>query len=71
MWYTALNLGVSYALASNDGIHWKAYDEPITVDFPAELRVGVVAVSSSEQLLRCTFEELGVFCKTTAKTGQR
>ena len=34
-----------YALASHDGIHWKNYDEPIIVDFPAEVPLGVVAVS--------------------------
>ncbi len=60
-----------YALASDDGIHWKTYDEPITVAFPAELRVGVVAVSSSDQPLRCTFEEFGVFRKLTEKIGLR
>jgi regulation of enolase protein 1 (concanavalin A-like superfamily) len=53
-----------YALASHDGIHWKVYDEPIATDFPAALRVGVVAVSSSDQPLRCAFEGFGVFRKS-------
>jgi hypothetical protein len=52
-----------YALASHDGIHWKVYDDPITVDFPEQLRVGVVAVSSSDQPLRCTLEGFHVFRK--------
>jgi hypothetical protein len=60
-----------YALASHDGVHWKTYAEPITVDFPAELRVGVVAVSSSDQPLRCSFEGFGVFRKQTEKAGLR
>jgi len=46
-----------------------AYDEPITVDFPAELRIGVVAVSSSDQPLACSFEGFGVFRKLIEKTG--
>jgi regulation of enolase protein 1 (concanavalin A-like superfamily) len=59
-----------YALASHDGVHWKAYDEPIDVDFPAALRVGVEAVSSSDQPFRCTFEGLAIFRKTTPQTRQ-
>jgi regulation of enolase protein 1 (concanavalin A-like superfamily) len=60
-----------YALASHDGINWKAYDEPISVDFPDELRVGVVAVSSSDQPLSCSFQGFGVFRKLVEKTGLR
>jgi regulation of enolase protein 1 (concanavalin A-like superfamily) len=58
-----------YALASHDGIQWKAYDEPITVNFPAELRIGVVAVSSSDQPFVCSFEGFSVFRKLIEKTG--
>jgi regulation of enolase protein 1 (concanavalin A-like superfamily) len=58
-----------YALASHDGVRWKVYEEPITVDFPAELRVGVVAVSSSDVPLQCSFENFGVFRKLIEKIG--
>jgi hypothetical protein len=58
--------GNFYALASHDGVHWKVYDEPITVDFPAALRVGAVAVSSSDQPLRCSLEGLAIFRKGAA-----
>jgi regulation of enolase protein 1 (concanavalin A-like superfamily) len=55
--------GKFYALASHDGVHWKVYDEPIEVDFPEGLGVGVVAVSSSDQPFHCILEGFSVFRK--------
>jgi regulation of enolase protein 1 (concanavalin A-like superfamily) len=52
-----------YALASHDGLHWKPYDDPITVDFPETIRVGVVAVSSSDQPFRCSLTDFQIFRK--------
>jgi regulation of enolase protein 1 (concanavalin A-like superfamily) len=58
-----------YALASHDGVNWKVYEEPITADFPADIRVGVVAVSSSDVPLKCSLEGFSVFRKLVEKSG--
>jgi regulation of enolase protein 1 (concanavalin A-like superfamily) len=58
-----------YALASHDGVNWKVYEEPIVADFPADIRVGVVAVSSSDVPLHCSLEGFSVFRKLVEKTG--
>ncbi len=44
------------AQASHDGVTWKSYDEPITVEFPEEVQVGVEAVNSSDRPFRCVLE---------------
>jgi hypothetical protein len=49
-----------YALASHDGVHWRAYDAPLSAVFSTELRVGIVAVNSSDQPLRCTLEGFAI-----------
>lgn len=49
-----------YAEASQDGETWKAYEEPITAEFPAEVQVGVLAVNSSDRPFRCVLEGLKV-----------
>jgi regulation of enolase protein 1 (concanavalin A-like superfamily) len=51
------------AMASHDGVRWKAYDEPIEVAFPLELQLGVEARSSSDQSFRCTLEDFTIFRK--------
>jgi regulation of enolase protein 1 (concanavalin A-like superfamily) len=55
-----------YGLASHDGIAWKAYD-PIEVDFPLALEVGVVGISSSKEPFACRFEGLSLFKKAAVK----
>ena len=57
-----------FALASQDGFTWKSY-EPIDVDFPDELKGGVVAVSSSKGPFTCSFEGLGVYYKMSVEPG--
>lgn len=51
------------AMASHDGVRWKIYDEPIEVEFPAELKLGVEARNSSDQSFRCSMEGLSIFRK--------
>lgn len=50
-----------YAEASYDGQTWQRYDEPIVVEFPAEVQVGVLAVNSSNEPFRCTLDNFKVF----------
>jgi regulation of enolase protein 1 (concanavalin A-like superfamily) len=55
-----------FGLASHDGINWKGYD-PIEVDFPAALEVGVVGITSSKEPFACAFEGLTLFKKAGVK----
>jgi regulation of enolase protein 1 (concanavalin A-like superfamily) len=55
-----------YAMASHDAKTWKSYDEPITVAFPENVRLGVLAVNSSDQPFRCKLDEFKV---TRTKSG--
>jgi regulation of enolase protein 1 (concanavalin A-like superfamily) len=55
-----------YGLASHDGVTWKAYD-PIEVDFPPALEVGVVGISSSREPFACAFEGLALFKRAGVK----
>jgi regulation of enolase protein 1 (concanavalin A-like superfamily) len=56
-----------FALASTDGLHWKCYDDPIEVDFPEALKLGVEAVNSSDQPFRCALEGFAVFQRADGK----
>ena len=55
-----------YGLATHDRVTWKNYD-PIEVDFPAPLLVGVVGINSSKEPFACAFSELGLFKKVGVK----
>jgi hypothetical protein len=55
-----------YGRASHDRVNWKAYD-PIEVDFPAALEVGVVGISSSKEPFPCSFDGLTLFRKAAVK----
>ena len=55
-----------YGLASHDRVTWKNYD-PIEVDFPPALAVGVVGISSSKEPFACGFADLALFKKTGVK----
>jgi regulation of enolase protein 1 (concanavalin A-like superfamily) len=59
-----------YGLASHDGVTWKSYD-PIEVDFPKSLDVGVVGINSSQAPFGCTFEGLSLFRRTEIKLPGR
>lgn len=52
-----------FGMASHDGVNWKAYDEPITIDFPETVQVGVEARNSSSQPFISTLEGFTVFQK--------
>ena len=58
-----------YGMASQDGVHWRSYD-PIEVDFPPSISVGVVAVNSSADGFNCAFEDLNLFRKVAQKTEE-
>src|SRR5260370_7621378 len=51
-----------FGMASQDGIHWRSY-EPIEVDFPEVLSVGVEAINSSNQPFAFSFERLALYLK--------
>lgn len=55
-----------YGLASHDRTTWKNYD-PIEVDFPPSLGVGVVGITSSKEPFDCAFTELALFKKSAVK----
>jgi regulation of enolase protein 1 (concanavalin A-like superfamily) len=55
-----------YGLASHDRVTWKAYD-PIEVDFPPALEVGVAGISSSKEPFSCSFGGLDLFRKSGVK----
>jgi regulation of enolase protein 1 (concanavalin A-like superfamily) len=59
-----------FALTSPDGLHWKAYDDPIEVDFPETLRLGVEVVNSSDQPFACTLEGYAVFQRVSGKASR-
>jgi hypothetical protein len=59
-----------YALTSPDGLHWKAYDDPIEVEFPAALRLGVVVVNSSDRPFACALDGYAVFQRVHGTAGQ-
>jgi regulation of enolase protein 1 (concanavalin A-like superfamily) len=59
-----------FALTSPDGLHWKAYDDPIEIDFPEALRLGVEAVSSSDQPFACTLEGFAVFQRVNGEASR-
>jgi regulation of enolase protein 1 (concanavalin A-like superfamily) len=59
-----------YALGSHDHVHWKLYDDPIEIDFPRVVQVGVEAVSSSDQPFRCAFEDYAIFRKANAEAAK-
>ena len=48
------------AMASQDGVNWRAFN-PIQVDFPQTLSVGVAAINSSKVPLSCSFHELSLY----------
>ncbi len=47
---------------SADGVHWTSY-EPITLELPAAVELGIVGISSSEVPLSVRFRDLRVFRK--------
>jgi regulation of enolase protein 1 (concanavalin A-like superfamily) len=49
-----------HALVSRDGIQWQGLPRPIVMDLPDQLRVGVLAINSSDQPLQGTFEAFEV-----------
>ena len=51
-----------YGMASHDSIHWSSY-EPIEVDFPEAISVGVEVINSSKQPFACAFEKLALYHK--------
>lgn len=51
-----------YAMFSPDGVKWQSY-EPIDVDFPEQVNVGVVAINSSADPFECAFEVFSVYQK--------
>lgn len=55
-----------YGLSSHDGVNWKAYD-PIEVEFPKAIDVGVVGINSSADPFECAFEGLTLFRKGEIK----
>lgn len=48
---------------SPDGIHWTSY-EPIEVELPQTIQLGIVGVSSSDVPLTVKFQDLAIFRKT-------
>jgi regulation of enolase protein 1 (concanavalin A-like superfamily) len=48
------------ALVSRDGTHWQPLSRSMVVDLPQEVRVGVLAINSSDQQLEGTFEGFAV-----------
>ncbi|QJW96795.1 DUF1349 domain-containing protein [Frigoriglobus tundricola] len=58
--------GKVYGMGSHDGVKWQSYD-PIEVDFPPALEVGVVGISSSKGLFDCELEGLTLFRKAEIK----
>jgi regulation of enolase protein 1 (concanavalin A-like superfamily) len=59
-----------YGMGSHDGIKWQSYD-PIEVNFPPALEVGVVGISSSKGLFECDLEGLSLFRKTEIKVPEK
>jgi hypothetical protein len=59
-----------FALGSHDHVHWKVYDDPIDIDFPYVVQVGVEAVSSSDKPFRCAFEEYAIFRKANGEAAK-
>jgi regulation of enolase protein 1 (concanavalin A-like superfamily) len=55
-----------YGMGSMEGINWKSYD-PIEVDFPDGLTVGIAAINSSKGPFTCAFEDFTVFRKVMEK----
>jgi regulation of enolase protein 1 (concanavalin A-like superfamily) len=62
--------GKVYGLSSHDGVNWKAYD-PIEVEFPKAIDVGLVGISSSADPFECELEGLSLFRKTEIKPAGR
>ncbi|MEO7299239.1 MAG: DUF1349 domain-containing protein [Verrucomicrobiota bacterium] len=48
------------AMASQDGVNWRAFN-PIEVDFPQNLSVGVEAINSSKKPFSCSFHGLSLY----------
>ena len=59
-----------FALGSHDHVHWKVYDDPIEIDFPYVVQVGVEAVSSSDKPFRCAFEEYAIYRKANSEAAK-
>ncbi len=47
-------------MASQDGVNWRAFN-PIVVDFPQAITVGVEAINSSQTPLSCSFHGLALY----------
>jgi regulation of enolase protein 1 (concanavalin A-like superfamily) len=51
-----------YAMFSRDGVKWQSY-EPVEVDFPKAVNVGVEAINSSADAFECSFEGFSIYHK--------
>jgi regulation of enolase protein 1 (concanavalin A-like superfamily) len=58
-----------YGLTSSDGVHWRSY-EPITVDFPSTVKVGVEAINSASSEFSCAFEGYKVVQASREQTAK-
>jgi hypothetical protein len=59
-----------FALGSHDHVHWKVYDDPIEIDFPHVVQVGVLAVNSSDKPFRCAFEGYAIFRRANGEAAK-
>jgi regulation of enolase protein 1 (concanavalin A-like superfamily) len=59
-----------HGLSSHDGVTWKSY-EPIEVEFPKTIDVGVVGINSSTDPFECEFSGLSLFRKAEIKAPGR
>jgi regulation of enolase protein 1 (concanavalin A-like superfamily) len=58
-----------YGMTSHDGINWRSYD-PIEVDFPQVISVGVEIINSSKQPFACAFENLALYRKVESRAAK-